>query len=169
MYHFMIIVKTKMGGHVLFSSISSSSFDTYLVYCIIGLLILMALIGLCILLTTSCCCCYCCLTSLSSCYPSRRHLTYKLNENKSSNNSDQPKRLTFIRRQSSSLTDFNQLYDSCPHLINSKVVTNKSTNMETSCTTIDTVVTPASPCSSFRSVAQSGTLNKENKRRSRSF
>lgn len=163
-----------MAGHVMFSSISSSSFDTYLVYCIIGLLILMALIGLCILLTTSCCCCYCCLTSLSSCYPSRRHLTYKLNDKKRSNDSDpsktdQPKRLTFIRRQSSSLTDFNQLYDSCPHLINSKVVTNKSTNMDTSCTTIDTVVTPASPCSSFRSVPQSGTLNRENKCRSRSF
>ncbi|CAF0841544.1 unnamed protein product [Didymodactylos carnosus] len=58
---------------------------------------------------------------------------------------------TFVRvHRHSSDVDFSQLYDSCPHLINAK-----ASHMNTSCTTIDTVVYPTSPCSSFRSFANS--------------
>lgn len=157
-----------MNEQYLFPSISSTLFDTYLVYGIIGLLILIALVGLFVLLATSCCCCYCCLSSIACCfrcYPNRRRLSYQLND-KNFIKSDQ-NRLTFIRRHSSDMADFSQLYDSCPHLINSKVMTHKTANMDVSCTTIDTVISPISPCSSFRSVAHSGTLTKENKCKSK--
>ena len=163
-----------MNGHYFFPSISSSLFDTYLVYGIIGLLIVIAIIGLVVLLATSCCCCgYCCLSSRSCslrCCCNRRHSSYKIN--KKSKHSDgskaeNSKRLTFIRRHSSDMADFSQLYDSCPHLINSKAMPSKTTNMETSCTTIDTIVSPISPCSSFRSLVQSGTVLQDNKRKIR--
>jgi hypothetical protein len=75
---------------------------------------------------------------------------------------DNLKRNAFIRRRASDVADFTQLYDSCPHLVNSKAMPTTGTNMETSCTTIDTFISPVSPCSSFRSFIKSGTLPKEN-------
>jgi hypothetical protein len=163
-----------MDEQIFFPTISSSLFDTYLVYGIIGLLILIAIIGLLVLLATSCCCCYCCLSPTSwclCCYHSRRHSSYRLSQKskhseKSENNDS--KRNAFIRRCPSDVADFAQLYESCPHLINSKTTTTTtptSTNMNTSCTTIDTIVNPISPCSSFRSFIESGTLPKDNKRK----
>ncbi|CAF0730546.1 unnamed protein product [Adineta steineri] len=158
-----------MDEQLFFSSTSSSLFDTYLVYGIIGLLTLIAIIGLIILLSTSCCCCYCCLspTSCYSCYfHKRRHSTYKVRQNskhpeKLGNKDTKP--ISFIRRKSSDIADFSQLYDSCPHLINSKLMTPTNANMDTSCTTIDTLVSPVSPCSSFRSVVVSGAVPPDNK------
>jgi len=156
-----------MNEQFFFPPISSSLFDTYLVYGIIGLLIIIAIIGLFVLLTTSCC--YCCLSPTSSClccYHNRRHSSYKLSQkskhSEGSENKDS-KRKAFIRRHGSDVADFSQLYDSCPHLINSKVMTTPCMNMETSCTTIDTLISPVSPCSSFRSFIESGTLTKEKK------
>ncbi|CAF1641144.1 unnamed protein product [Adineta ricciae] len=154
---------------LFFTTSSSSFFDTYLVYGIVGLIILIAVLGLVILLCTSCCCCYCCLSSASRsccCLQNRRHSSYKLRERAKrltqSTNGDS-KKIGFIRRHPSDIADFSQLYDSCPHLVNSKAMTPTGANMETSCTTIDTIVNPVSPCSSFRSFVGSGTLPKENK------
>jgi len=160
-----------MDEQFFFPSISSSLFDTYLVYGIIGLLILIAIIGLFVLLATSCCCCYCCLSPTSCClccYHNRRHSSYKLSQkskhSKGSEN-ENSKRNAFIRRHTSDVADFSQLYDSCPHLINSKAMITTGMNMETSCTTIDTFISPVSPCSSFRSCIESGTLSKDNNRK----
>jgi hypothetical protein len=154
-----------------FSFPSSSLFDTYLVYGIIGLLIFIAIIGVIVLLATSCWCCYCCLSPTSCClccYSNRRHSSYKLRQRSKhsgeSQNNDS-KKISFIRRHPSDVADFSQLYDSCPHLINSKAMTSTGANMDTSCTTIDTLVSPISACSSFRSFAGSGTLPKGNKRK----
>ncbi|CAF1116095.1 unnamed protein product [Rotaria sp. Silwood1] len=139
----------------LFYSLTESSLlDTYLLYGIIGLLIFIAFIGLIVLLTTSCCCFY----SISSCYcsyPCRRHSSYKLNER--FQKQENTKKNTFIKRHSSDITDFSHLYESYPHLINSKtMLTTKinNKNSDTSCTTIDTLINPISPCSSFRSLNQ---------------
>jgi len=160
-----------MNEQVFFPTISSSLFDTYLVYGIIGLLILIAIIGLFVLLTASCCCCYCCLSPTSFCFRcrhNRRHSSYKLRQkckHAGKSGSDDSKKLAFIRRHPSDVADFSQLYDSCPHLINSKATSNTSTNMDTSCTTIDTLVSPVSQCSSFRSFIESGTLPKDKKRK----
>ncbi|CAF1228982.1 unnamed protein product [Rotaria sordida] len=140
----------------LFYSLTESSLlDTYLLYAIIGLLIFIAFIGLIVLLTTSCCCFY----SISSCfcsYPCRRHSSYKLNERFQKQKNT--KRNTFIKHHSSDITDFSHLYESHPHLINSKTmlttrINNK--NFDASCVTMDTVINPISPCSSFRSLNQS--------------
>jgi hypothetical protein len=156
-----------MDEQYLFSSTTSSFFDTYLVYVIVGLLIFIAIIGLIILLSTSCCCCYCCLSPTSFCFccrHNRRHSSYKLRQKCShagKSGSDDSKKLAFIRRHPSDVADFSLLYDSCPHLINSKAMSNTSTNMDTSCTTIDTLVSPVSQCSSFRSFIESGTLPKD--------
>jgi hypothetical protein len=165
-----------MNEQIFFPTISSSSlFDTYLVYGIIGLLILIAIIGLLVLLATSCCCCYCCVSPTScclSCYHSRRHSSYRLSQKSKhlgKSETNDSKRNVFIRRCPSDVADFAQLYDSCPHLINSKATTNTSTNMNTSCTTIDTFVSPISPCSSFRSFIESGTLPEDNKRKMKIF
>ncbi len=154
-----------MDEQFLFPSISSSLFDTYLVYAIIGLLILIAIIGLFVLLATSCCCCYCCLSPTSCClccYHNRRHSSYKLSQkskhSKGSEN-ENSKRNAFIRRHTSDVADFSQLYDSCPHLINNKVMLKtgiNQKNLDTSCTTINTLVTPISPCRSLRSFIESG-------------
>ena len=162
-----------MDEHVFFPSISSSLFDTYLVYGIIGLLLLIAIVGLFILLATSCCCCYCCLSPTSCylcCYHNRRHSSYQLTKKskrsgKLENNDLKPN--AYIRRRPSDITAFSQLYDSCPHLINSKatMTATPNVNMNTSCTTIDTLVSPISPCSSFRSFIQSGTLPNDNQRK----
>jgi hypothetical protein len=158
-----------MDEPFFFSSISSSSlFDTYLVYGIIGLLIFIAIIGLIVLLATSFCCCYCCFAPSSCClccYSNRRHSSYKLRQNVDRLGNNDSKKISFIRRQTSDVADFSQLYDSCPHLINSKAMTPTGTNMDTSCTTIDTLVSPISACSSFRSFVGSGTLPKDNKRK----
>lgn len=158
-----------MNEQFFFPQISSSLFDTHLVYGIIGLLIIIAIIGLLVLVTTSCCCC--CFSPTSRClccYHNRRHSSYKLSQKSKhsggSGNKDS-KRKAFIRRHGSDVADFSQLYDSSPHLINSKAMTTTGMNMETSCTTIDTLISPVSPCSSFRSFTQSGTLSKENKRK----
>ncbi|CAF3642682.1 unnamed protein product [Rotaria sp. Silwood1] len=157
-----------MDEQFIFST-SSALFDTYLVYGIIGLLLFIALIGLVILLATSCCCCYCCLSPRSCClcyHHRRRHSSYKLRQrpnHPSGSSNDDSKKIAFIRRHPSDVADFSQLYDSCPHLINSKAMTTTSTNMDTSCTTIDTLVSPISPCSSFRSFIESGTSSNENK------
>lgn len=153
-----------------FFSTSSALFDTYLIYGIIGLLLLIAMIGLIILLATSCCFCYCCFCPRSCCiwHHHRRHSSYKLRQKAElvggTDNNDS-KKIVFIRRHPSDVADFSQLYDSCPHLINSKVMTT-STNMDTSCTTIDTLISPISPCSSFRSFAGQGTAANDNKRKS---
>ncbi|CAF3149036.1 unnamed protein product [Rotaria sp. Silwood2] len=156
-----------MDEQFIFST-SSALFDTYLVYGIIGLLLFIAIIGLIILLATSCCCCYCCLPPKSCClcyHHSRRHSSYKLRQKlkhpDESVNGDS-KKIAFIRRHPSDVADFSQLYDSCPHLINSKAMTT-STNMDTSCTTIDTLVSPISPCSSFRSFIGPGTSPNDKK------
>lgn len=161
-----------MNEQFFFPSISSSLFDTYLVYGIIGLLILIAIIGLFVLLTASCCCCcYCCVSPTSCnlcCYSNRRHSSYKLTQKFAHSDklgNENSKRNAYIRRQTSDVADFSQLYDSCPHLINSKAMPTTSINMDTSCTTIDTFVSPVSPCSSFRSIIESGTLANENKRK----
>jgi hypothetical protein len=152
-----------MDNQFFFSSTTSSLFDTYLIYGIVGLLIFIALIGLVVLLATSCCCCYCCLSPTSRCfccYHHRRHSSYKLSQRSKQSRilgNSNSKTAAFVRRQPSDVADFSQLYDSCPHLINSKAMT----NMETSCTTIDTLVTPISACSSFRSFIESGTLPKD--------
>lgn len=152
-----------MDEQFFFSPTSSSFFDTYLVYGIIGLLIFIAIIGLIILLSTSCCCCYCCLSPTSCyfcCYHNHRHSSYKLRQRSKNlgrlSNGDS-KKFAFIRRRPSDVADFSQLYDSCPHLINSKA----TTTMDTSCTTINTLVSPVSPCSSFRSFNGSGILPKD--------
>lgn len=146
------------------ASTSSSFFDTYLVYGIIGLLVLIAIVGLIILLSTSCCCCHCCVSPsacASSCFSTRRHSSYRLRQ-RSKHLADatraDSKKTGFIRRHPSDVADFSQLYDSCPHLINSRAMAPPGTNMDTSCTTIDTIVSPVSPCSSFRSLVGSGTL-----------
>ncbi|CAF1192249.1 unnamed protein product [Rotaria sordida] len=157
-----------MDEQFIFST-SSALFDTYLVYGIIGLLLFIAIIGLIILLATSCCCCYCCLCPKSCClcyHHNRRHSSYKLRQqlkHKDGSNNGDSKKITFIRRHPSDVADFSQLYDSCPHLINSKAMTTSNTNMDTSCTTIDTFVSPISPCSSFRSFVGSGTSSNDNK------
>ncbi len=155
-----------MDEQFFFPSISSSLFDTYLVYGIIGLLILIAIIGLFVLLATSCCCCYCCLSPRSCslcCHHKRRYSSYKLSQKSKESGKDNLKRNAFIRRHPSDVADFSRLYDSCPHLINSKAMTTTpNTNMDSSCTTIDTLVSPVSPCSSFRSFIQSGTIPKDN-------
>ncbi|CAF2214316.1 unnamed protein product [Rotaria magnacalcarata] len=142
-----------MDEQYVFST-SSALFDTYLIYGIIGLLLFTAIIGLIILLATSCCCCCLCPKSCCLCYHHhRRHSSYKLRKRskdlEGSINGDSKKN-AFIRRHPSDVADFSQLYDSCPHLINSKVMTT-STHMDTSCTTIDTLISPISPCSSFHS------------------
>jgi hypothetical protein len=131
----------------------SSLVDTYLVYGIIGLLILIALIGLIILLTTSYCCMYCYFHPSSSyfcCYHRHRHSSYKLNKKREEQ--ENTKKISFIKRHSSDITNFSQLYNSSPYLINNNAlittgVNNK--NLNTSCTTINTLVTPIPPCSSF--------------------
>ena len=158
-----------MDNQFFFSSTTSSLFDTYLIYGIIGLLIFIAIIGLIILLATSCCCC--CLSPASCCFcccRHHRHSSYKLRERSKQSEAlgnNDSKTIAFIRRHPSDVADFSQLYDSCPHLINSKVMTTTGVNMETSCTTIDTLVSPISTCSSFRSFMDSGTLPKDTKRK----
>lgn len=146
-------------------SLSSSLFDTYLVYGIIGLLILIALIGLFVLLATSCCCCYCCLSPTSCCYHHRRrHSSYHLSNKSKRVENNEPKRSVFIRRFPSDVADFSQLYDSYPHLINNKATVASTTpNLNASCTTIDTIVSPISPCSSFRSNIEPGALPNDQK------
>lgn len=154
-----------MSDQIFISSIGSSLFDTYLVYGIIGLLLAIAFVGVIVLLATACCCsnCYssarafCCL----NCYRhSLRHSTYRLsqesNHQKRVVQRDKTK-LACIKRNTSDVANFSQLYESCPHLINNKAMTTKpqntNSNMESSCTTIDTIISPISPCSSFRSFA----------------
>ena len=154
-----------MDKQFFFPSTSSSSlFDTYLVYGIIGLLILIALIGLLVLLATSCCCCYCCLSPTSCCYHRRRHSSYQLAEKSKRLDNNEPKRSVFIRRFPSDAADFSQLYDSYPHLINNKATAASTTpNLNASCTTIDTMISPISPCSSFRSNIEPGALPNDQK------
>lgn len=137
----------------------SSLLDTYLLYGMIGLLLSTALIGLIILLTTSCCYVY----SLSSCCycacPCRRHSSYKLN--KIWQKEENRKKNVFIKRQTSDITDFSHLYESYPHLIRSKTASTTNINNKNfvqSCTTLDTLVNPISPCSSFRSLNKPGLL-----------
>jgi hypothetical protein len=135
-----------------FPSTSSSLFDTYLIYGIIGLLLFIALIGLIVLLTTSCCCFYCYFSTPSCCYH-RRHSSYKLSKiSKQQERNQRTKKTIFIRRYPSDVTDFSQLYDSHPHLMNNKAMIQtgiNNQNKDTSCTTINTLITPISPCSSF--------------------
>ena len=150
-----------MDKQIFFPTILSSSlFDTYLVYGIIGLLILIALVGLFVLLSTSCCCCYCCLSPKSCCYHNRRYSSYRLTEKSKQFESNDPKRGVFLRRFPSDVADFSKLYDSYPHLINNKATTATTTtpNLNASCTTINTIVSPISPCSSFRSNVIAGAL-----------
>ena len=152
-----------------FASPASSLFDTYLIYGIVGLLLCVALIGLIVLLATSCCCC-CCSSSISCCFH-RRHSSYKLRResNRSRKVAPQEKsKPAYVRRHPSDVADFSQLYESCPHLINSKAMNTKPAlpmHLETSCTTIDTLVSPISPCSSFRSFVGGGLLPTESKSR----
>ena len=152
-----------------FFSTSSSLFDTYLVYGIIGLLIFIAVLGLIVLLATSCCCCYCCSSSRLCCFCcnyNRRHSSYKLRQQSKYSDglgNGDSKTAAFLRRHPSDVADFSHLYDSCPHLINSKAMTTMSSNMDTSCTTIDTLVSPISPCSSFCSFMTSGTSTNDTK------
>lgn len=141
--------------------LSSTLFDTYLVYGIIGLLILIALIGLFVLLSTSCCCCYCCLSPTSCCHHNRRYSSYRLTEKSKQFESNDPKRGVFLRRFPSDAADFSQLYDSYPHLINNKATTAPPPNLNASCTTINTIVSPISPCSSFRSNVIDGALTND--------
>jgi hypothetical protein len=144
----------------LFRSLTDTSlFDTYLLYGIIGLLVFIALIGLIVLLVTLCYwCCYsisfCC-----CCYPRPRHLSYQLNEKYQKEQST--KKPTFLKRQTSDITDFSQLYDSCPHLINNKAMLKTGINkkkFDTSSTTMNTVITPLSSGRSLRSLIQSSKL-----------
>ncbi|UJR30081.1 hypothetical protein I4U23_017623 [Adineta vaga] len=147
-------------------SSTSSLFDTYLIYGIVGLLTLIAILGLVILLCTSCYCCFSLSPCSFCCLRNHRHSSYKLrrrSEHLNKTGRNDSKKIGFIRRHPSDVADFSQLYDSCPHLINSKAVAPTGPNMETSCTTIDTIVNPVSPCSSFRSFLGSGTLPKDNK------
>jgi hypothetical protein len=140
-----------------YSLTDSSSFDTYLLYGIVGLLALITLIGLIILFITSCCWCYYSLTFCFCCCHRHRHLSYKLNEK--FRKQEDKKKINFIKRRGSNITDFSQLYDSCPHLINNKAVFKtgiNNKNLDTSCTTINTLVTPMSPRESIRSFIESG-------------
>ena len=99
--------------------------DSSLIYAIIGLILFVALLGLLILLSTSCCCFYCFVYSASTClcccYHHRRR--YSLNKEPTTGQRRQRVRL---RRRASDLTDFSQLYDSCPHLLNSKAMLSNS-------------------------------------------
>jgi hypothetical protein len=139
-----------------YSLTDSSLFDTYLLYGIVGLLVFITLIGLVILFITSCCWCFYSLSFCFCCYHRHRNLSYKLNERfrKQKNT-----KINFIKRRGSDITDFSQLYDSCPHLINNKAVLKtgiNNRNLDTSCTTINTIVTPVSPRGSIRSFIESG-------------
>ena len=147
-----------MDDRYAFASPASSLFDTYLIYGIVALLLCVALIGLIVLLATSCCCCGCDSPSISCCFHRRRrHSSYKLRGGSKGSRKVAPhekSKLAAVRRHPSDVADFSQLYESCPHLINSKAMSSKPplpVHLETSCTTIDTLVSPISPCSSFRS------------------
>lgn len=143
----------------LFSSTDSSLFDTYILYGIIGLLILITLTGLIIFLVTSCCwCCYS-ISFCFCCHQRQRHLSYKLNQR--FKKQENTKKNSFVKRSSKDITDFSQLYDSCPHLINNKAVLKtgiNNQNLESSCTTINTLVSPILLHDSFPSYIESGNL-----------
>ena len=152
-----------MDDRFIFSSTSYSLFDTYLVYGIISLLTMIAFVGLIILLATSCCCSVCCYSRSNFCYlpcfhHHSRHSSYRLRQNtkpvRKLSNHDRTT-LAYVKRHASDVANFSHLYESCPHLVNSKAMNAKLAsnvpNMETSCTTIDTLISPLSPCSSFRS------------------
>jgi hypothetical protein len=146
-----------INNQLFYSLTEPSLFDTYLLYGIIGLLIFIALVGLVVLVITSCCCFYSIPWCSCCCYHRQRHSSYKLNEN--SKEQQDMKKILFIKRHSSDITDFSQLYNSNPHLINSKSmittgITNR--NLDASCTTLNSLFTPISPCSSFRSFIESG-------------
>ncbi|CAF2159985.1 unnamed protein product [Rotaria magnacalcarata] len=139
----------------LFYSLTESSLlDTYLLYGIIGFLIFIAFIGFIVLLATS----FCCFYSISSCFcscPYPRHSSYKLNER--AKKEEDKKKHIFLKRHTSDITDFSHLYETYPHLIHSKTTSTANTNnkkFDESCTTINTLVNPISPCSSFRSLNQ---------------
>lgn len=145
----------------LLSFKNSSLFDTYLLYGIIGLLILVTSIGLIILLITACCwCCYS-LSFCFCCYKRQRHLSYKLN--KRFQRQENRKKSTYIKRRSNDLTNFSQLYDSCPHLINNKAVLRtgiNNPNLDVSSTTINTLLSPILSNDSFPSIIESGKFYK---------
>jgi len=146
-------------NQLFYSSIDSSLFDTYLLYGIIGLLIFLGLIGLIVLFITTCCWCFKSLSFCFCCNHRQRHLSYKLN--KKLKQQENTKKIAFIKRRSSDITDFSQLYDSCPHLINNKAILKTGINkkkFDTSSTTMNTVVTPLSSGRSLRSLIQSGKL-----------
>ena len=160
-----------MSDQYLFSLTTSSLFDTYLIYGILVLLIAIALIGLIVLLATSCCCCYCYSSFLSccfSCYQNHRHSSYKLRQKTKQSlrlSENETSTIAFVKRRPSDVASFAQLYDSCPHLINNKAMTKTHVNMDASCTTINTLISPLSPCSSFRSFVESDSISKGTKRR----
>ncbi|CAF0772692.1 unnamed protein product [Didymodactylos carnosus] len=120
--------------------------DAYLIYVVIGFIVIISIFGLIVILITTFCCCCC----HSYCCGKERRSSYKLDRQKPNKTSGK-KSKTFARvPRYPSDVDFSQLYDTGPHLINTK-----ASHMDTSCTTIDTVVYPISPCSSFRSFANS--------------
>jgi hypothetical protein len=138
-------------------STDTSLFDTYVLYGIIGLLIFIASIGLIVLLVTSCCWCFYSISFCFCCYHRQRHLSYKINRRFLRQN--EKKKISCLKRQSSDITNFSQLYDSCPHLINNKAMLKtgiNNQNLDTSCTTINTLVNPITPCGSIRSLRESG-------------
>jgi len=147
-----------MANNQSFYSLTDSSlFDTYLFYGIIGLVIFITLIALIAFFITSCCWCFYSISFNFCCYKRNRQLSYKLNEK--FQKQENPKKINFIKRRSNDITDFSQLYDSCPHLINDKAVLKtgiNNQNLDTSSTTINTLVPPTSPRSSLRSFIQSG-------------
>ena len=110
--------------------VSRTLFDTYLIYLIIGLILFVALIGLLVLLSTSCCCFYCFFYSASTCLCCCYHHRRQYSLNRVGKQQAEPiKGRTIrraLRRRASDLTDFSQLYDSCPHLINSKAMLSNS-------------------------------------------
>lgn len=137
----------------------SSVFDTYLLYGILGLLILLAAIGLIILIITTCCWCIYSISFCFCCFHRRghRHLSYQINHPRTRRNQPSKKKSTRLKRQSSDVVRFSQLYQSCPHLIPNQPMNKYS---DSSCTTINTIIHPTtSPTGSIRSLRESGRLS----------
>jgi hypothetical protein len=146
-------------------STDTSLFDTYVLYGIVGLLIFIASIGLIILIVTSCCWCFYSLSFCFCCYHRHRHLSYKINQRFQGEN--HRAKISCLKRQPSDITNFSQLYDSCPHLINNKAMLTpgiNNHNMDTSCTTINTSSHPTTPPGSIRSLKDSGKYENLNSR-----